>query len=61
MREDFDKATVEMLSRVHHSEYIRFIHDLSKEVAIDGIARSLSLEGAKAPGTSFTGRDERPR
>ena len=36
MREDFDKANVETLSRVHHAEYIRFIHDLSKQVAIDG-------------------------
>lgn len=36
MREDFDKANVETLSRVHHPEYIRFIHDLSKQVAVDG-------------------------
>ena len=34
--EDFHCATVEMLTRVHSPNYIKFIYNLSKEVAEDG-------------------------
>ena len=36
MREDFPKADVKTLSRVHAADYIRFIHELDKQVNIDG-------------------------
>ncbi|CAM9355325.1 unnamed protein product, partial [Chrysoparadoxa australica] len=42
---DFDRATVESLTRVHSAEYIKFVHNLSK---------TLEKQGAGASAVPFT-------